>query len=72
MNSDKKVRFCSSVDKGQAEPVGADSLTKELLDTNRCYLLDCGLEVFVWMGRSTSLDERKSASGAAEVICSFF
>ncbi|KAF7154144.1 hypothetical protein RHSIM_Rhsim01G0002300 [Rhododendron simsii] len=58
--------FC--VDKGQAEPVGADSLTKELLDTKRCYLLDCGLEVFVWMGRSTSLDERKSASGAAEEL----
>ncbi|KAG5559194.1 hypothetical protein RHGRI_008940 [Rhododendron griersonianum] len=56
------------VDKGQAEPVGADSLTKELLDTKRCYLLDCGLEVFVWMGRSTSLDERKSASGAAEEL----
>ena len=46
----------------------ADSLTKELIDTNKCYLLDCGLEVFVWMGRNTSLDERKSASAAAEVI----
>lgn len=56
------------VDKGQAEPVEADCLTKELLDTNRCYLLDCGLEVFVWMGRSTALDERKSASGAAEEL----
>lgn len=66
--SDKKVYCYSSVDKGQAEPVEADCLTKELLDTNRCYLLDCGLEVFVWMGRSTALDERKSASGAAEVI----
>lgn len=72
LNSDKKVYFYYSVDKGQAEPVGADSLTKELLDTKRCYLLDCGLEVFVWMGRSTSLDERKSASGAAEVIFSSF
>ena len=49
-------------------PVEADSLTRELLDTNKCYLLDCGMEVFVWMGRNTSLDGRKSASGAAEVI----
>jgi gelsolin len=57
-----------SVEKGQAEPVEADSLTRELLDTNKCYILDCGVEVFVWMGRNTSLDERKSASGAAEVI----
>ncbi|TXG61066.1 hypothetical protein EZV62_012429 [Acer yangbiense] len=56
------------VEKGQAEPVESDSLTRELLETNKCYLLDCGLEMFVWMGRTTSLDERKSASGAAEVI----
>ncbi|KAI7748735.1 hypothetical protein M8C21_015896 [Ambrosia artemisiifolia] len=56
--------FC--VEKGQAEAVSADSLTKELLATNKCYLLDCGAEVYVWIGRSTSLDERKAASGAAE------
>ncbi|XP_057987950.1 villin-4 isoform X2 [Hevea brasiliensis] len=58
--------FC--VDKGKAEPVVADSLTRELLDTNRCCILDCGLEVFVWMGRNTLLDERKAASGAAEEL----
>ncbi|KAF2317194.1 hypothetical protein GH714_016152 [Hevea brasiliensis] len=58
--------FC--VDKGKAEPVVADPLTRELLDTNRCYILDCGLEVFVWMGRNTLLDERKAASGAAEEL----
>ncbi|KAK9274850.1 hypothetical protein L1049_022104 [Liquidambar formosana] len=58
--------FC--IEKGQAEPVEADSLARELLDTNKCYLLDCGLEVFVWLGRNTSLDERKSASGAAEEL----
>ncbi|KAG2699415.1 hypothetical protein I3760_07G192300 [Carya illinoinensis] len=59
------------IEKGNAEPVEADSLTRDLLDTNKCYLLDCGIEVFVWMGRSTSLDERKSASGAAEeLVCS--
>ncbi|KAK9931674.1 hypothetical protein M0R45_018943 [Rubus argutus] len=56
------------VEKGQAEPVEADSLTRDLLETNKCYLLDCGLEVFVWMGRNTSLDERRSASGAAEEL----
>jgi len=56
------------VEKGQAEPVESDSLTRELLETNKCYLLDCGLEMFVWMGRTTSLDERKSASGAAEEL----
>ncbi|TQE03638.1 hypothetical protein C1H46_010769 [Malus baccata] len=56
------------VEKGQAEPVEGDALTRDLLDTNKCYLLDCGLEVFVWMGRNTSLDQRRSASGAAEEL----
>ncbi|XP_077214981.1 villin-4-like [Tasmannia lanceolata] len=56
------------IEKGHAKPVQADSLTRELLDTNKCYLLDCGVEVFVWMGRNTSLDERKSASAAAEEL----
>ncbi|CAH8382958.1 unnamed protein product [Eruca vesicaria subsp. sativa] len=55
-----------SVEKGKTEPIEADSLQKELLDTNKCYILDCGLEMFVWKGRSTSIDQRKSASQAAE------
>ncbi|KAJ7955811.1 villin 4 [Quillaja saponaria] len=57
-----------SIEKGQPESIEADSLTRELLDTNKCYLLDCGLEVFVWMGRNTSLEERKSSSEAAEEL----
>ncbi|KAK1268696.1 Villin-4 [Acorus gramineus] len=56
------------IEKGQPEPIQADSLLRELLDTNKCFVLDCGAEVFVWMGRSTSLEERKSASSAAEEI----
>nr|GME21319.1 villin-4-like isoform X1 [Ipomoea batatas] len=60
------------VEKGQSEPVDADSLTKGMLDTNRCYILDCGIEAFVWMGRNTSLDERKTASVAADVLIYVF
>ncbi|XP_022135032.1 villin-4-like isoform X2 [Momordica charantia] len=56
--------------KGNTEPVEADSLTRELLETNKCYIIDCGTEVFIWMGRATSLDERKSASRAAEELVS--
>ncbi|XP_065878731.1 villin-4-like [Euphorbia lathyris] len=58
--------FC--VEKGQAKPVESDSLTKELLDTDKCYILDCGVELFVWIGKNTSLDERKSSSVAAEEL----
>ncbi|XVF47637.1 hypothetical protein PTKIN_Ptkin03bG0125700 [Pterospermum kingtungense] len=57
-----------SVEKGQAVPVEADSLTRVLMDTNKCYILDCGLEVFVWMGRNTFLHDRKNASETAEEL----
>ncbi|XP_051148849.1 villin-4-like [Andrographis paniculata] len=56
------------VEKGETVPVQADSLTRESLDTHRCYVLDCGTEVFLWMGRSTSLTGRKSAVGAVDEL----
>ncbi|KAL3819575.1 hypothetical protein ACJIZ3_005480 [Penstemon smallii] len=58
--------FC--VEKGEAVPIEADSWTRELLETNKCYILDCGVEVFVWMGRNTSLEERKTASKTVEEL----
>lgn len=64
------VVFCSSLNKGQLKVIEADKLTRKLLDTYKCYLLDCGVEVFVWMGRNTILEERKAASSAAEVLSS--
>ncbi|OAY85038.1 Villin-4 [Ananas comosus] len=64
----KDESFSTNVNKGQAVPVNAESLTRELLDTNKCFLLDCRAEIYVWMGRNTSLEERKSASAAAEEL----
>ncbi|CAA2983914.1 villin-4-like [Olea europaea subsp. europaea] len=58
--------FC--VEKGQVETIEAESLTRELLDTNRCYVLDCGTKVFVWMGRNTSLEERRAASVSVDEL----
>ncbi|XP_056847544.1 villin-5-like [Raphanus sativus] len=55
-----------SVEKGQTKHIEAECLQKELLETNKCYILDCGLELFVWKGRNTSIDQRKSASETAE------
>jgi len=57
----------SSVEKGKLKREEVDSLTRAVLNTQTCYVLDCGIEVFVWIGRSTSVEERKSASEAAEV-----
>ncbi|XP_042003124.1 villin-4-like [Salvia splendens] len=56
------------VDKGERTIIEADTWTRDLLDTYYCYILDCGSEVFVWMGRNTSLDQRKAASSAVDEL----
>ncbi|KAL9686046.1 hypothetical protein QQ045_023501 [Rhodiola kirilowii] len=66
--AEPQVTKLYSVKKGQAEPIEAESLVRELLETSKCYILDCGAELFVWVGRTTSLDDRKSASEAAEAL----
>uniref|UniRef100_A0A1J3ISD7 Villin-2 n=1 Tax=Noccaea caerulescens TaxID=107243 RepID=A0A1J3ISD7_NOCCA len=50
---------------GQMEPIEGD-LSKSMLENTKCYLLDCGAEVFVWVGRVTQVDERKAASQSVE------
>lgn len=40
--------------------------SKAMLENNKCYLLDSGAVVHVWVGRVTQLEERKVACKAAE------
>ena len=47
-------------------------LSKGMMEANKCYLIDCGVELYVWVGRVTKFEERKSVSLAAEVSMSFF
>lgn len=42
-------------------------LSKEMLSREKCYMLDCDAEVYVWMGRCTSITERKTSIAATEV-----
>ncbi|XP_062183708.1 villin-4-like isoform X2 [Phragmites australis] len=56
------------LNQGKLVHISFESLTRELLESNKCYLLDYGAEMYVWMGRSTSLQERKGASEAAEKL----
>ncbi|KAK9055494.1 hypothetical protein SSX86_026577 [Deinandra increscens subsp. villosa] len=53
------------ITEGQVKEVDGE-LSKSLLENNKCYLLDCGSEVFVWVGRVTQVEERKAAMQAAE------
>ena len=43
------------------------------MDTNKCYIVDCGREMFMWVGRDTQLDERKTAAFIVQVntICAY-
>ncbi|XP_022842295.1 villin-3-like [Olea europaea var. sylvestris] len=54
-----------SIFDGQVKDVDCE-LSKSSLENNKCYLLDCGAEVFVWVGRVTQVEERKVAIQAAE------
>ncbi|TYK25445.1 villin-3 [Cucumis melo var. makuwa] len=54
-----------SIDGGEVKVVDGE-LSKSLLENNKCYLLDCGAEIFVWVGRVTQVEERKAAIQVAE------
>ncbi len=45
-----------SVVEGKIKEVENALLRRDMLDTSKCYLLDCGSELFIWTGRNTSLD----------------
>ncbi|XP_028779934.1 villin-1 isoform X1 [Neltuma alba] len=51
---------------GKLCQAGKDALSKEMLETDKCYMLDCGTEIYVWMGRQTLLTERKTSISAVE------
>lgn len=58
------------VEEGQLNQIDSTPLTKDLLESSKGYVLDCGAEIYVWTGRTTSLEERKAAIGAAEELLS--
>ncbi|PRQ44743.1 putative villin headpiece, villin/Gelsolin, ADF-H/Gelsolin-like domain-containing protein [Rosa chinensis] len=58
-----------SITDGEVKIIDGE-LSKSLLENNKCYLLDCGSEVFVWVGRVTQVEDRKAASQAAEEFVS--
>ncbi|KAK9159050.1 hypothetical protein Scep_005624 [Stephania cephalantha] len=51
---------------GKLSQIVTDTLRREVLDADKCYLLDCDTEIYVWMGRTTSLSERKISISTAE------
>ncbi|KAK3010164.1 hypothetical protein RJ639_011409 [Escallonia herrerae] len=58
------AKLYSIVD-GEVKGVDGE-LSKSSLENNKCYILDCGAEIFVWVGRVTQVEDRKAAIQAAE------
>ncbi|XP_072986013.1 villin-1 isoform X1 [Typha latifolia] len=54
------------INKGKLFPVETPSLDKAILSSDNCYMLDCGAEIFVWMGKTTLISERKTNVSAIE------
>ncbi|TYI97543.1 hypothetical protein E1A91_D01G150900v1 [Gossypium mustelinum] len=54
-----------SITEGEVKPIEGE-LSKSMLENSKCYLLDCGAEIFVWIGRATQVEERKVATQSAE------
>ncbi|XP_025807991.1 villin-1-like isoform X2 [Panicum hallii] len=47
-------------------PMEAHLLDREILNSDRSYILDCGTEIFLWMGMTTLVSERKTSVTALE------
>ncbi|KAD4981896.1 hypothetical protein E3N88_18567 [Mikania micrantha] len=51
---------------GKFTQSGSGRLKRAMLESNKCYMLDGDIQIFVWMGRITSITERKTSISAAE------
>ncbi|KAG9142016.1 hypothetical protein Leryth_009373 [Lithospermum erythrorhizon] len=51
---------------GKLCQTGSDIVSKEVLHSSKCYLVDCDTQLFVWMGRNTSVTERKTSLTTVE------
>lgn len=45
----------------QVTKVGETPLAKEMLDSNDCFILDADSEIFVWVGKGATKEERKES-----------
>lgn len=55
------------INKRNLVPVETNLLEREMLNSDRNYILDCGTEVFLWMGMTTLVSERRTSVTALEV-----
>uniref|UniRef100_A0A0E0KYL7 Gelsolin-like domain-containing protein n=1 Tax=Oryza punctata TaxID=4537 RepID=A0A0E0KYL7_ORYPU len=54
------------INKRNLVPVETNPLEREMLNSDRNYILDCGTDVFLWMGMTTLVSERRTSVTALE------
>ncbi|KAG2616455.1 hypothetical protein PVAP13_3NG208857 [Panicum virgatum] len=54
------------INKRTLVPMEAHLLDREILNSDRSYILDCSTEIFLWMGMTTLVSERKTSVTALE------
>lgn len=50
----------------KVEPIAQKPLKQEMLNTNDCFILDTGNEIFVWVGKGSTDQEKKQAITRAQ------
>ncbi|GBG74077.1 hypothetical protein CBR_g17788 [Chara braunii] len=56
------------VAKDSSSRIAEGTLQKDMLDSTKCYVIDCGSEIYVWTGKNSALEDRKAANAHAEAI----
>jgi len=67
VTGDKKLlRLSDASGKMEFKEVASGKIAKSLLDTKDAFVLDAGSEVFVWIGKKASANEKKEGLGYAQ------
>jgi gelsolin len=67
ITGDKKLfRLSDHSGKMEFKEIAHGKVAKSLLDSNDAFVLDAGSEVFVWIGKKASAEERKQGLGYAQ------
>lgn len=53
-------------------PLEDVAITKDLLDTNECFILDCETDLYVWQGKKAPIFEKRASSVLAKEILNMF
>ncbi|KAG8084730.1 hypothetical protein GUJ93_ZPchr0010g7803 [Zizania palustris] len=54
------------INKRNLVPIETHLLYRKILNSDRSYILDCGIEIFLWMGMTTLVSERRTSVTALE------